>query len=81
MSLNWQCMKLLFQNYDANSQNQFNAKVCLDPGLNQGPSDLQSDALPTELPRLSTYLAFIFSFKSLQSPGHRITLMFMRKFL
>ena len=25
---------------------------CRDPGLNQGPSDLQSDALPTELSRL-----------------------------
>ena len=24
---------------------------CHDPGLNQGPSDLQSDALPTELSR------------------------------
>ena len=27
-------------------------KNCRDPGLNQGPSDLQSDALPTELSRL-----------------------------
>ena len=27
-------------------------KMCRDPGLNQGPSDLQSDALPTELSRL-----------------------------
>ena len=27
-------------------------KICRDPGLNQGPSDLQSDALPTELSRL-----------------------------
>ena len=26
-------------------------KICRDPGLNQGPSDLQSDALPTELSR------------------------------
>ena len=26
--------------------------MCRDPGLNQGPSDLQSDALPTELSRL-----------------------------
>ena len=25
---------------------------CPDPGLNWGPSDLQSDALPTELSRL-----------------------------
>ena len=24
---------------------------CPDPGLNRGPSDLQSDALPTELSR------------------------------
>ena len=28
-------------------------KQCRDPGLNQGPSDLQSDALPTELSRLA----------------------------
>ena len=27
-------------------------KECRDPGSNQGPSDLQSDALPTELSRL-----------------------------
>ena len=27
-------------------------KYCRDPGLNQGPSDLQSDALPSELSRL-----------------------------
>ena len=26
-----------------------NVKSCRDPGSNQGPSDLQSDALPTEL--------------------------------
>ena len=29
-----------------------NKKECRDPGLNRGPSDLQSDALPTELSRL-----------------------------
>ena len=34
-------------------QKQIEAKTnCRDPGLNQGPSDLQSDALPTELSRL-----------------------------
>ena len=27
---------------------------CRDPGSNQGPSDLQSDALPTELSRRNT---------------------------
>jgi hypothetical protein len=27
---------------------------CRDPGSNQGPSDLQSDALPTELSRRYT---------------------------
>ena len=27
-------------------------KLCRDPGSNRGPSDLQSDALPTELSRL-----------------------------
>ena len=31
------------------------AKTCRDPGLNQGPSDLQSDALPTELSRLISF--------------------------
>ena len=30
----------------------FDFGKCRDPGLNQGPSDLQSDALPTELSRL-----------------------------
>ena len=29
--------------------NKIILKLCRDPGLNQGPSDLQSDALPTEL--------------------------------
>ena len=28
------------------------AETCRDPGSNRGPSDLQSDALPTELSRL-----------------------------
>ena len=28
------------------------AKLCRDPGSSRGPSDLQSDALPTELSRL-----------------------------
>ena len=27
---------------------ELEAKKCRDPGLNRGPSDLQSDALPTE---------------------------------
>ena len=29
-----------------------NKRYCRDQGSNQGPSDLQSDALPTELSRL-----------------------------
>ena len=29
-----------------------NSPLCRDPGSNGGPSDLQSDALPTELSRL-----------------------------
>ena len=31
-----------------------NIPVCPDPGSNRGPSDLQSDALPTELSGLMT---------------------------
>ena len=31
---------------------RFIMKTCRDPGSNRGPSDLQSDALPTELSRL-----------------------------
>jgi hypothetical protein len=30
--------------------------ACRDPGSNRGPSDLQSDALPTELSRLADHL-------------------------
>ena len=32
-----------------NYQSNFNKIVCRNPGLNQGPLDLQSNALPTEL--------------------------------
>ena len=32
--------------------------LCRDPGSNQGPSDLQSDALPAELSRLVLMLSF-----------------------
>ena len=31
------------------------ALACQNPGLNQGPLDLQSNALPTELFRLAAY--------------------------
>jgi hypothetical protein len=31
-------------------------KICRDPGSNRGPSDLQSNALPTELSRHITLL-------------------------
>ena len=37
----------------------FDFGKCRDPGLNQGPSDLQSDALPTELSRLGFMSACI----------------------
>ena len=30
--------------------------ACRDPGSNRGPSDLQSDTLPTELSRLASFL-------------------------
>ncbi|KAF4524241.1 hypothetical protein B566_EDAN008787 [Ephemera danica] len=34
-----------------------NLKSCPDPGLNRGPLDLQSNALPTELSRLGVRMA------------------------
>ena len=54
------------------------SKTCPDPGLNQGPSDLQSDALPTELSGLyiffglsCSHVAFVFINKSIakQNPN------------
>ena len=35
-------------------------KTCRNPGLNQGPLDLQSNALPTELFRLHLYVHEMF---------------------
>ena len=58
-------------------------KHCRDPGLfrahagspdlNQGPSDLQSDALPTELSRLMSKLGkiYCFIFNDVLSPLHK----------
>ena len=40
---------------------------CRNPGLNQGPLDLQSNALPTELFRLTTKEA---KYKLLYRPAH-----------
>lgn len=37
--------------------------MCRNPGLNQGPADLQSDALPAELFRLSENLKSCFFIK------------------
>ena len=45
--------------------------TCRDPGLNQGPSDLQSDALPTELSR-----HYFFHRSSLSKYEKRITISF-----
>ena len=46
----------------------WNLKKCRDPGSNRGPSDLQSDALPTELSRLChqcmLYLCYDFNRQS-----------------
>ena len=51
------------------------SKDCLDPGLNREPSDLQSDALPTELSRLDVFLdlplcAFQRVSRASGSPAH-----------
>ena len=37
-------------------------KICRNPGLNQGPLDLQSNALPTELFRLDTLMKLFCRF-------------------
>ena len=37
--------------------------LCRRPGSNRGPSDLQSDALPTELQRLIFNIQYIIIFK------------------
>jgi hypothetical protein len=50
------CNKNLQQKFatkicNKNLQQKFATKICRLPGSNRGPSDLQSDALPTELKR------------------------------
>ena len=42
------------KSFDGNSHRLLKRKNCRNPGLNQGPLDLQSNALPTELFRLLT---------------------------
>jgi hypothetical protein len=39
-----------------------NFKICRDPGLNRGPLDLQSNALPTELSRLCRMIKRLTTF-------------------
>ena len=46
-----------FENYNEGSTKL--KKQCRDQGSNQGPSDLQSDALPTELSRLGELAYYI----------------------
>ena len=41
-------------NEDNDDDDCGNMIACRDPGSNRGPSDLQSDALPSELSRLVT---------------------------
>ena len=45
-------------------------KSCRDPGSNQGPLDLQSNALPTELSRLHTFqlVQYKITYRELNSP-------------
>jgi hypothetical protein len=40
---------------DKKGQRKSKKKKCRDPGLNRGPLDLQSNALPTELSRLNIF--------------------------
>jgi hypothetical protein len=45
-------------------QKNQNMTSCRDPGLNRGPSDLQSDALPTELSRrCATFVKYFYFIK------------------
>ena len=46
----------LFARRAAAKRRKKKVKQCRDPGSNQGPLDLQSNALPTELSRLTTIL-------------------------
>ncbi len=44
-------MVVLVKEGKRRNKNEKKKERCRDPGSNQGPSDLQSDALPTELSR------------------------------
>ena len=49
--------KVMEENENSNSR-RANTDNCRNPGLNQGPLDLQSNALPTELFRPSALFAY-----------------------
>ena len=46
-------------------------RLCRDPGSNRGPSDLQSDALPTELSRLCPVIGVLIIPALLKGDWHR----------
>ena len=53
----WTATRYCYPCWNLNtSLSKFNKKKCRNPGSNQGPSDLQSDALPTELLRRDVIL-------------------------
>ena len=55
-------------------------KNCRDPGLNQGPSDLQSDALPSELvPHDCIRSSYIVNYLAILLTFSRITIFVIKR--
>ena len=72
----WAYLVSFSYNQNITPSNETRQKLCRDPGLNQGPSDLQSDALPTELSRLRNCfsgITFRYNRKLLQLISNQYT--------
>ena len=59
LTIMWCTVYRLGEKKKGNTGGKKKKKTCRDPGSNQGPLDLQSNALPTELSRLLDVLASI----------------------